>query len=157
MGSQPVLAQPVTNRRLTEADPLCDLPGGQPLLDQRGERVAVDPTLWRVPIPIQGGEPVPLDPVADRRGMPTRQPADGLKREPPPQICLQNPRFHHANTSSRTGRNQASSAVPASRSAPPDAFSIASVFDSIWRTRSRVTPTSWPMSSRVIGPLSPRP
>jgi hypothetical protein len=51
----------------------------------------------------------------------------------------------------------ASSAVPASRSAPPELFSIARVFDSIWRTRSRVTPTSWPMSSRVIGPLSPRP
>jgi hypothetical protein len=91
-----------------------------------------------------GGRPksVLLDPVADGRGVAPGQPADRLKGKPPPQIRLQNLLLHHTNTSSRAGRNQASSAVPASRSAPPDDFSIASVFASIWRTRSRVTPTS---------------
>ena len=65
--------------------------------------------------------------------------------------------IHNPNTSSGAGRNQASSAVPARLSAPPDDFSMASVFDSICRTRSRVTPTSWPMSSSVIGGSPPRP
>ncbi len=63
----------------------------------------------------------------------------------------------HCEDSVEGGGAQASSAVPASRSALPELFSIARVFDSIWRTRSRVTPTWWPMSSSVSGPSSPRP
>ena len=49
------------------------------------------------------------------------------------------------------------SVVPLSFSPPSEYFSFASVFDSIWRTRSRVTPTSRPMSSSVIGPSPARP
>ena len=36
-------------------------------------------------------------------------------------------------------------------SASREFFSLESVFDSIWRTRSRVTPTSEPIASSVIG------
>jgi hypothetical protein len=49
------------------------------------------------------------------------------------------------------------SAVPLSFSPPSEYFSFARVFDSIWRTRSRVTPTSEPMSSSVIGGSPARP
>ena len=69
-------------------------------------------------------------------------------RVPPPESTYlrsnpQGPDRHRGSYSS--------SAVPSNRPALPDAFSLRSVCISICRTRSRVTPTSAPMASSVIG------
>jgi hypothetical protein len=153
-----VLAEPVTHRGLTQTEARRDLAGREAFGHESRQRVSIDASLGRVTVAVNRRQAVPLHPVADGRRMTSGECRDLLERKPSPQIGLKNSRVHDPNTSSGIGRNgYASSAVPASRSAPPELFSIARVFDSIWRTRSRVTPTSWPMSSSVIGPLSPSP
>src|SRR4051794_1600551 len=133
------------------------------LLGYRGCRGGVDLAGAIGPFDLPTVEPVPdrgYRAVGRLRHLTQRGPAG---RELLEQLLVgssarREPACHDPNASSGGGRSAyASSAVPASASAPPEDFSNASVLDSIWRTRSRVTPTSWPMSSSVIGSSSPNP
>ena len=79
--------------------------------------------------------------------------------------CRERCAIHRLNDPARPGRKnrthvplvRGQSWSPRSRSASFESFSFERVRDSIWRTRSRVTPTWAPMSSSVIGPAGDRP
>src|SRR5215211_1748633 len=105
MGSQAMSTQPMPHRRLTEAEAFGDLPGGHLGIHQGGQRFAVDSASRRMPIAVNGRQPVLLHPVADRRWMPAGKLADLLPRQSFAEICLQDPCVHDPNTSSGIGRS----------------------------------------------------
>ena len=180
LGSEAVLAKPMADGRLTAIHALRDLSRRQTFVDERGQQLAIDASTWRC-------HAVMVERDADRktnacsfmtrslheaatktescRRPPARSRSDARRRvsrtsgyvglnprmRPLTEVSTRDPAHSRAPQPSEL------SAVPLSFSPPSEYFSFASVFDSIWRTRSRVTPTSEPMSSSVIGasPASP--
>jgi hypothetical protein len=103
--AQVVLSEPVPHRGLAETEPLCDLASRETFGDETRQRVAIDPSLWRVPVAMDGRKAVLLDPITDRRGIASSELANTLKRKPPAEVGLKHRCVHSPNTSSGIGRN----------------------------------------------------
>jgi hypothetical protein len=159
--SQGVLREPVPDGRIATAEPCGYLAHGQPFGDQPFQLAASNRPLWREPVLVRGSQAVLRQPVADRRRMPADARADFREAQPIPHVGLEYFAVHAPKV--RRAPDRRSERVFAryslSRRRPDwlEALSFARTADSIWRTRSRVTPTSWPMASRVLGSSAARP
>ena len=104
------------------------------IVDARLRRRVHASAAWRVPAP----EPELHEPVLDRPLTHT---------EPGSYLPVRSAGLYERAEGPRGYCSGSSRSFSASR----EFFSFESVFDSIWRTRSRVTPTSEPIASSVIG------
>jgi len=113
----------------------------------------------------RGAESMPREPVADRGRAAADAVRDLANRQPILDQLLQLCSFHSFMIAGAADRKYervfaryfCSPVVSSSRLPSREFFSFARVRDSIWRTRSRVTPTSEPIASRVIGSSEDRP